>query len=228
MFEKKTKVREDYFKESYEYELEADKVSYSDWIVKMKKKKLEEEEERKKFIEERKQELQNMANPYLREIESCEHLIAIFNRLKVQNGLVEEQEQTIQQVEKSLLNEFAKEDLNKKVQDGKLERVKTKAEREQESLMQIGGKKKKQPKKQKEVTVEEPFQLDFSTINKLATLKISPPLAPEDLDNKIKEIKAKMEQLEKEGEDKLKQEQTNIDSIDFEKEYEEQKRQRNY
>jgi len=74
----------------YEYELEADKVSYADWIVKMKKKKLEEEEERKKFIEERKQELQNMANPYSREIESCEHLIAIFNRLKVQNGLGEE------------------------------------------------------------------------------------------------------------------------------------------
>lgn len=44
---------------------------------------------------------------------------------------------------------MAKEDVLKKVQDGKLERAKTKEEREAENLVVVGGKKKggKKPKK---------------------------------------------------------------------------------
>ena len=87
-------------------------------------------------------------------------------------------------------------------------------------MIQIGGGKKKKgnQKKQKDVVVEEVFQLDFSVINKLSQLKISPPLGPDDLEAKQKELGTLMVKFEKEGEEKLKEEEENIDSYDPEAE----------
>lgn len=47
-------------------------------------------------------------------------------------------------------NTFAKEDVNKKVNEGKIMRVKSKFEREQEDMIKIGNKKHKGGKKKKE------------------------------------------------------------------------------
>lgn len=44
---------------------------------------------------------------------------------------------------------MAKEDVAKKVNDGKIERVKTKAEREAEQMLVVGGKKKGKGKPKK-------------------------------------------------------------------------------
>jgi hypothetical protein len=44
---------------------------------------------------------------------------------------------------------MAKEDINKKVQDGKLEKVMTKKEREEAAKIQVGGDKKPKGKKYK-------------------------------------------------------------------------------
>ena len=71
-------------------------------------------------------------NPYEKEIETCEHLIAYLNKKRVEFGLLEEKEVTIQDVEKSLLSQFAKEDVTKKINDGKLERAKNKQEKQED------------------------------------------------------------------------------------------------
>ena len=172
------------------------------------------------MIEEKKQEMANRPNPYQKEIDTCDHLIAIFQKLRVQYGQVEESEPTIQQVEKQMLNQFAKEDLSKKVNDGKLEKAKSKAEKEQELMIQIGGGKKKKhhQKKQKDVVVEDVFTLDFAVINKLGQLKISPPLGPDDLEAKQKELGELMVKYDKEGEQRLKEEEENIEDYDPEAE----------
>lgn len=59
-------------------------------------------------------------------------------------------DQTITEEQKSILNQLAKEDLQRKLTDGKLERAKTKEEREKELMVVVGGKKKggKKPKKE--------------------------------------------------------------------------------
>ena len=89
-------------------------------------------------------------NPFEREIETCDHLIAYLNKKRIESGLVDPKEVTIQEVEKSMLSQFAKEDVAKKINDGKLERAKTKSEKEEESKLIVGGKKKKAAKKPKE------------------------------------------------------------------------------
>ena len=47
-------------------------------------------------------------------------------------------------------NIYAKEDVSKKVDEGKIMATKTKFEREQEDMIKIGGKKQKGGKKRKE------------------------------------------------------------------------------
>jgi len=84
-----------------------------------------------------------------------------------------------------------KEEVKKKLEDGKLERVLTKKEREQEALMKVGDRNKgKKPKvnKKKDFDVEEAFNIDITTINKFSFLKISPPLNKETLEAKLKEL----------------------------------------
>ena len=59
-------------------------------------------------------------------------------------------------------------------------------------MIKVGKKGNKKKQKKKEVISEEAFQLDFAVINKLSFLKISPPLALEDLDTKIKDLTERM------------------------------------
>lgn len=95
-----------------------------------------------------------------------------------------------------------------------------------------GGKKGKGSKKnkQKDVVVEEAFNIDFAIINKFGFLKVSPPMGPSDLDSKIDELRKKKEDFEKEGEDILKKETEEFDNIDedaIEKEVEEEQEFKN-
>ena len=88
-------------------------------------------------------------NPFQKEIEICEDLINNCHRMRVIAGLAEAREQTLEDLEKKLINEMAIQDLDKRVEEGKLERFKTKQEREAEALESMGGRKKKGGKKPK-------------------------------------------------------------------------------
>jgi len=107
-----------------------------------------------------------------------------------------------------------KDDVKKKLEDGKLERVKTKREREEEDLIKVGGKnkaKKEKKPKAKEFEVEEAFKIDITVINKFGFLKVSPPLDKESLDSKSKELSEKKKVFENEGEARLKEEEEKLD-----------------
>ena len=99
---------------------------------------------------------------------------------------------------------MAKEDVQKKLKDGKIEQVKSKREREEESLIQVGARKKggKKPKQKHQAEEDETdvfSNIDISLINLFGFLKISPPLNKASLEPKIKELTEKIEFFQKEG-----------------------------
>ena len=111
------------------------------------------------------------------------------------------------------MTQLNKEDVTKKLQDGKLERVKTKKEREDEALIKVGGKKKgKKDKKTKpkDFDIEDPFEIDIALIHEFGFLKVSPPLNKESLDTKITELEGKLSHYVKDGEAKLKEEEEKL------------------
>ena len=87
LYSQKNQVREDYFQAKLEFEIEKDAIHHSDWIAKEKQRIAEREKQRLERIEARKQALLDRPNPYQKEIDICEHLIAYCNKLKVITGL---------------------------------------------------------------------------------------------------------------------------------------------
>lgn len=88
LFDKKNECREAYFKSKLEYEIEKDEIYHAEWIARELEKIIEREKAKIRRIEERKQALLDRPNPYEREIETCDHLIAYCHKLKVMTGLV--------------------------------------------------------------------------------------------------------------------------------------------
>jgi len=88
LFTKKDELREEYFKAKLDYELEHEEVKHSEWISNQKLRLAEKEENRKKRIEEKIQSLKDRSNPYQKEVDTCDHLIAYCNKLKVVHGLI--------------------------------------------------------------------------------------------------------------------------------------------
>ena len=77
-------------------------------------------------------------------------MIGYCQKLKVKYGLAKlEGEEAIKQEQKQIINSLAKEDVSKKVEDGKLERGMSKKEREELAAIQVGGQKRKGGKKPK-------------------------------------------------------------------------------
>jgi hypothetical protein len=73
-------------------------------MIKEKQRIIDNEAYKQKKIEERKQALADRANPYKREIETCDHLIALCGKMKVQFGLAQDPSETTQDVQKQLLS----------------------------------------------------------------------------------------------------------------------------
>ena len=111
-------------------------------------------------------------------------------RNQVISGLgVPAPDEAAKQEQQKIITQINKEEVKKKLDDGKLQRVKTKEEREAEGMVVVGGGKKgakKQKKKEKQFEIEVPFNIDITMINKFGFLKISPPLNKESLDTKDK------------------------------------------
>lgn len=86
-YDKKYEIREAYYKGKLEFDIEKAEISQNEWMANQKQRIIEHEEYKQTKIEERKQALADRSNPYLREIETCDHLIALCGKLKVQFGL---------------------------------------------------------------------------------------------------------------------------------------------
>ena len=214
LYTKKNEIREQYYQTKLEYEIERDEIHQAEYIAKEKQRLIDREAQKKERIEARKQELLDRPNPYAREIETCEHLIGYCNRLKVISGLgVPAPDEAAKQEQQKIITQINKEEVKKKLDDGKLQRVKTKEEREAEGMVVVGGGKKgakKQKKKEKQFEIEVPFNIDITMINKFGFLKISPPLNKESLDTKIKELEEKRVKYNEEGEARLKEDEEKL------------------
>ena len=129
---KKFEDKEAYYKLKIEFEGQRREVDHADWLQRRKDKLVYQAERKEKVLEERKRALEDRLHPYQRELEYCEDLVQNCMSLKAKAGLLEV-EKTLEDHEKEFCNELATKDLEKRVEEGKLQRVKTKDERATEA-----------------------------------------------------------------------------------------------
>ena len=163
------------------------------------------------LLKAKQQALADRPNPHQKEIETCERLIQYCELIKKKVGLGPQTEETIKQETKSIMNQLAKEDVQRKLEDKKIEQVMSKREREEAAMIKVGGGGKKgkggnRKQKQEDETEDVFSSIDISILNLFGFLKVSPPLQKEALDPKIKELTEKLEFFIQEGEKKLKEE----------------------
>lgn len=105
-----------------------------------------------------------MPHPYAKEIETCSSLVSYVHQLKRKAGLEMNSEDLARVTQQNLLTEMNKEQMTRKLNDGKIQAVQTKSEREEAATLVIGGGKKQKGKKQKKVEYEDIFSLDVVII----------------------------------------------------------------
>lgn len=115
-------------------------------------------------------------------------------------------------------------DLEQKLKDGKIQAAASK----KDDLMVVGGGGKgKKGKKQKNqqntgpTTQSNHFEIDFHQIKMFGVVRLSPPLGPQDLDEKIEQLTKKEQEYIEEGEALLKKEKTDLEQL-IEKEVDEE------
>ena len=211
LVQKKQEIKEVYYQSKYDYEIENEAVRYSDWLQKQKTYILEQDKRKQERLNARKQALADRPNPYQKELDTCERLIQYCELLKKKVGLGPQTDETIKEEAKQIMNQLAKEDVQKKLQDRKIELVMSKREREEAAMIKVGGKKGKgggnRRQKQEDNEEEEVFtSIDISILNLFGFLKVSPPLEKDALEPKIKELNDKLTFYIEDGDKKLKEE----------------------
>lgn len=73
------------------------------------------------------------------------------------------------------------------------------------------GKKGKKQTKQPKAETSKTFNIDFAVINKFGLVQVSPPLSPEDLDDKLKELTDTQKRFETKGNEELNKEKSDIE-----------------
>lgn len=203
LYKTKDKMREDYFKALYEWEVQNDLIIHIKTLRRKQTNKDQQEADRAERMAKKKAEIEALENPNRNEIDTCDVLIAYCKKLKAQWGLVAPKDEEVAKVaQQEMINEYRQQDIAQKLSDGKLMAV----EHKKEELFTVGGgnkgkKGKKQKTQQKEAT--DSFQIDFTVINKFGLVRISPPSAPSGLDAKIEELIQNQKDLKAAGEQKL-------------------------
>ena len=89
-----------------------------------------------------------------------------------------------------MISQFNKQDIDQKLKDGKI--MAAQPRKEDMMIVGDGGKKKKGKKaknqNQQKNEAPEAFNIDFAVIGKFGLAKVSPPISPDELDGKIKEL----------------------------------------
>ena len=115
---------------------------------------------------------------------------------------------------------MAKEDVLKKVKEGKIQQVLSKKEREEAAVIKVGARKPKQApiqaeaapaKKQiQEDEIDVFTNIDLNILRLFTLIKVSPPTNKSQLDPKIEEINSKLSYFTQEGEKRLKEEEEKL------------------
>uniref|UniRef100_A0A7S3CIP3 Uncharacterized protein n=1 Tax=Strombidium rassoulzadegani TaxID=1082188 RepID=A0A7S3CIP3_9SPIT len=206
-------TREDYFRALWDFEVQCEEIRHIKRMINEQKRlkgALDDKEER---ISKKRAEIQSRPNPYTKEIETCDSLIAYCNKLKVQKGMIEpSQEEVAKSVQKNIISGYSKQDIDQKLKDGKILAAHSKKD---DGGIQVGAGKGKKGKKQKggnsqKAENDSSFNIDFAVINKFGLVMVSPPISPEDLDPKMKELELRKVKLAKDGEAELAEEKRNL------------------
>lgn len=107
--------------------------------MKQKERVLARAEEEKHIVEERENYIKSLPHPYEKELDTCEHIINYLHELKRKAGLVQEDEEVARQTQTNFLSEAAQKNLEKKIEEGKLQQAVSKHEREEQDIVRIGG-----------------------------------------------------------------------------------------
>ena len=206
IFAAKDEKREAYWKARYDFKQQRDSIAHIEWMQRQKERVLLREAEREETIKERENTIKNMPHPFLKELDTCEHLIAFLHTLKVRAGLEADSEQVARETQQDMLKEMNQKAMQKKIEEGKVEAAMSKKERDAAAMVQVGGKGKRKGKKQKNAQeFEDAFNIDLVVVKKFSLLGVSAPVVPEDLDERIKEIEEKKAWYEENGAAKLKE-----------------------
>lgn len=144
-------MREQFYKERLEYEIESQEQYHFEWIAREKLRLLENEKHKQERLTVRKLALAERPNPFQKEIEISERLIAYCELIQTRLGLGAITDEHIREEQKQIMNQLAVEEVQNKLKLGKIEIAKTKKEREQEATQQYGERQKKgkKPKQRK-------------------------------------------------------------------------------
>mgnify|MGYP006922972557 CR=1 FL=1 len=143
-------------------------------------------------------------------------------------GLIIDNEEAARQAQAQLQKEAIQQKVDQKLADGKVQVSQSKAQREAENMVSIGGPRKQKGKKQKKVVeYEDSFNLDLVIIKKFALLGIQPPVEPEDLDDRLSQIADKQAWFEENGGAKLQEQIEEMEKFaqEEEQEFEQQEQQ---
>ncbi len=191
-FAKKDVCKDEYYKAKYDYEVQRAYIQHCQTLQAAKDRIAELEQNAILEAERRAQQIKDLPHPYAKEIETCSSLVSYVHQLKRKAGLEIDSEDLARATQQNLLSEMNREQMAKKLNDGKLQAVQTKSEREEAGTLIIGGGKKQKGKKQKKVEYEDIFSLDVVIIQKFGLIGISPPTSIQDLDKKLTAIEEKL------------------------------------
>jgi len=117
-------MRESYFKQLYEFELQNDRTRWIKGYLNQQKRLTQAQDEKEERIKRKRAELENRENPHAKEIATCDHLVAYCNTLKKNLGLMPAtSEEVAKKTETELINEYNRVDIEQKLKDGKIQAV---------------------------------------------------------------------------------------------------------
>jgi chromosome segregation ATPase len=97
LYNQKDQLREEYHKALYEFQIENDQIKHFEHLARVKEGLINREKAKQERIAVRKQALADRPNPFLKELETCERLIAYCELLKKKVGLGGQTEESIKE-----------------------------------------------------------------------------------------------------------------------------------
>lgn len=86
--------------------MQRDSVAHIEWMQRQKERVSQREAEREEVIKDRESLIKNLPHPFLKELDTCEHLIAYLHSLKVRAGLEADSEQVARDTQQDMLKEM--------------------------------------------------------------------------------------------------------------------------
>ena len=169
-FAAKDSTREEYYKARYHYEEQRDRIHHIQFLQEQKERIVRRVEEDKEEAARREQQIKDLQHPYAKEIETCISLEQYCHQLKRKAGLEVDSEELAKATQQNLLSELNREQVQKRLEAGKIMSFESKQDREAAAMIKIGGGKKQKGKKEKKVEYEDIFSLDVVIIQKFGLI----------------------------------------------------------